>query len=874
MHEVRMTESEARVRLPKAARDIIGRDRDIATIAGQLESGKAVVVVGPGGIGKTTVANAIAQRAREAGRETWVCDLSRAATHEDALSVIARVTDVPAFAGTDTAARQQRLVEGIVLRGTGLLVLDNVEQLPEAFWDLVVATARCPGLRVIATSRTMPPEGVGIPFELDALEEEDAITLFRLRARQAGADASEAAQGEGATRELVRKLEGMPLAIELAAARSRVLPANVLARRLDSGFDVLSISRGDRHGAIRATVRSSWDLLSDRERDVLSQCAVFRGGFTEEAARAVLRIREGGDPAPSLSVLASWFLLKKKEHPERSPRYEIAQPVLDFVAERFGARIDRSEVEARHAAYTIEFARRALGAMRGPDEKRWMDRLGEEHDNLRAIIDRMLRVRPHLAAEAALALDEALRLHAAIGPHASMLERVLDEVDIDHHPTTWGRLKLALGRGCAMGSRLEDAIGNAEQALLVVDDPRDVAEAFALKGNALRFQGATDLAEKAFLEGIERVEGTGNDDVLAILIGRLAFTAHGKGEIDRARQLYARSLALHEVTGRKRFAAIEQANFGLLLHELNENDAALRAIEDAVRAHLDIGNRRYAAMAMTYLAGIHLERGEPTEASRWLARSVPVHRASGDARFESLALSADGICCALLDRPIEGLEKLTRAAALADESNDPPIAVFANTSLALLHNAMGALERARTRLATARDRAAHVAPSIVGMLELLGAAVGIPLATIRVPVTIETAALTVEVRHGHRLVRRAVAMLASMRSLPRVLEVDASYSWITPPHSERVDLTSRAQLRVLMRHLVAMHANGGHESLGVDTAMELFWAAERIDISVAKNRLRVAIATLRTSGLKGVIVTDGDRYRLASDVRVVVANSN
>ncbi len=260
---------------------------------------RLVTLVGPGGVGKTRLAREFSRQVLDrfdAG--AWFCDLSAARNRDDALGVVAGVVGAPAANTDDDAARLGRILGS---RGSLLLILDNLEQFRDEAADLTEGwLAQAPSITIVATSR----EPLGIPGEyvihLDSLPAHDAIALFNSRAsaRWSGWDTT---RERGDVEALVEALDGLPLAIEMTAAHIQVLRPAEMAARLDERFRLLvgSRRRPERHQTLRATLNWSWELLEPWERSALVQLSTFRGGFTLDAAEAVLDLSEWEDPPPA-----------------------------------------------------------------------------------------------------------------------------------------------------------------------------------------------------------------------------------------------------------------------------------------------------------------------------------------------------------------------------------------------------------------------------------------------------------------------------------------------------------------------------------------------------------------------------------------------
>ena len=386
--------------LPVSTTSLIGREQDIGEVAGLVErpGARLVTLTGPGGIGKTRLAVAVGERLQ---------DRFAAGT---AFVPLAAVTD-PGLV-LDGLAR----AAGVGLGGAGsplqalaewfgddqwLLILDNLEQVVSAAGDLGELLARCRGVAILATSRTvlglaaereypvpplpLPTGPVTVP--LAELESSPAVALFVDRARAVRPGFTLTAGNAAAVAEICRRLEGLPLAIELAAARTRLLDPAALLARLAASLDALgtgAVDLPERQRTLRATVEWSVGLLDDGERSLLEIVAVFTDGWTIEAAAQVAGLEE--DRALELLEALARHSLVQLDSTGHGPRCRMLETVRAFVAERMGARPDVAEVQRRHADYYRALAERADRPLRGAGQGEWLDRLQAEARNLAAAV--------------------------------------------------------------------------------------------------------------------------------------------------------------------------------------------------------------------------------------------------------------------------------------------------------------------------------------------------------------------------------------------------------------------------------------------------------------------------------------------------------
>ena len=395
--------------LPVGVTSLIGRERDIDDVVGLLaEPGvRLVTLTGPGGIGKTRLAVAAAERVGDSF-DAGVVFVPLDTLHEPELVL----TGVLRAAGGDLAGVASPLQALIERLGDGrwLLILDNLEQVVDVAADLNQLLAGCPEVAILATSRTalwlqaeraypvpplpLPADAAGI--SLDELATSPAVALFVARARAASRHFALSAGNANAVVEICRRLEGLPLAIELAAARIRLLDPDELLARLATSLDALGTGTVDmpaRQHTLRGTLEWSLDLLDDAERSLLETVAVFADGCTIEAIAAVAGLDE--DQALDLTDALARHSLISIDRTELGPRWRMPYTIREFVAERLAARPDNAEIQSRHAHYYRTLTEQADQPLRSAANREWLDRLDREAANLAAAM------RWHLAHDTA-----------------------------------------------------------------------------------------------------------------------------------------------------------------------------------------------------------------------------------------------------------------------------------------------------------------------------------------------------------------------------------------------------------------------------------------------------------------------------------------
>jgi predicted ATPase len=485
--------------LPADMTSLVGREHDIGEVASLLgpPGARLVTLTGPGGIGKTRLAVAIGERLRgHFGGGTVFVPLAAVTDPGLALPSIGRAV------GGDLAGTGPPLQFLVELFGDDpwLLILDNLEQVVKAGGDLDELLARCRGVTILATSRTVlglraereyPVPPLALPAGADAaplgeLTASPAVALFVDRARAVRPGFALTRGNAAAVVEICRRLEGLPLAIELAAARTRLLDPRALLGRVAGSLDALGTGAADlpkRQRTLRATVEWSVGLLDDAERSLLEIMAVFVGGWTIEAAAEVASLED--DRAIELSEALARHSLIQLDYAGLAPRSRMLNTVREFVAERLAARADIAEIERRHARHYRVLAEQADRPLRAADQSEWLDRLEADEGNLAVAIGWYLAHDPAPLPHLFRILWPFWSTRDLYGEASVWVSRLLPAVgSLDPQARAeleWAAAAIAAEVGddtaFTTGS-LETALGRYDDALHHLREARDLAERF------------------------------------------------------------------------------------------------------------------------------------------------------------------------------------------------------------------------------------------------------------------------------------------------------------------------------------------------------------------------------------------------------------
>jgi predicted ATPase/class 3 adenylate cyclase len=382
--------------LPLQVSSFVGRERELARVAEALGNARVVTLTGVGGVGKTRLALQVAAEVLPGYREgAWLVELAPVRDPDGVVDAFAAVFGVSARAGQSL---EESLVEFLRTKQL-LLVVDNCEHLREAVAVLVETLERsCAGVVVLATSReglslageqnlTVPSLAVAaVDTDLEAIAQSEAVELFVARAQLADADFALTPENAAAVVQVCGRLDGVPLAIELAAAQVITMNPAELARGLDRRFDTLAGGRRravQRHQTLRAAIDWSYELCSEPERRLLARMSVFAGGATRDAVEGVC----AGDPIDGRQVfsllgglVAQSLVIAQRDGPDT--RYRLLETIREYGEERLAEHGETETLRSRHAAYYRDFARVVNGELRGPHQVEAGRRFAAEHENL------------------------------------------------------------------------------------------------------------------------------------------------------------------------------------------------------------------------------------------------------------------------------------------------------------------------------------------------------------------------------------------------------------------------------------------------------------------------------------------------------------
>jgi predicted ATPase/class 3 adenylate cyclase len=659
--------------LPQPGTPLLGRDGDLATVFDLLEHHRVVTVTGPGGIGKTRIAIEVCQRLSSRFLD-GVAFVSLAAVTDasDFIPAVAEALDIKQAEGRSLSDG----ITALIADKEALLLLDNLEQVVSAAPEIAMLVSTCPALRVLVTSRTplrisaeqqyalvplaLPPPEDG--HEPESTMAYPGIALFVERAKMANSGFELTADNTPAIVAVCRRLDGLPLAIELAAARISLLSPEVLLQRLDHALDVLttgSRDRPDRQQTLRATIDWSHSLLSPSQKRLFRRMAVFQGGCSFESIEAVCT-EDGGSVLDDLGSLVDEGLIQMGAP---SDRFRMLQTIREYAVEELHAAEEADVIGVRHAAHFAVVATDIGSGIEGTDQVGSIERGVLDDSDLRAAVDFLLsRAREGDAKSAELGMqmcgDLWLFWHIR-ARHLSARDYVRAFLDgVTEETTTIGRSMALRTAGLASWTlgHFEDAIdeylesfriaealdGDREMVLAAfllglgylgidmdrafewsraaIDRSRAQGFAWAL-GFALTIDGIlhtvsgdTATATSRYDEALAIQRSLDDREGSGLSLGGLAGLASMSGDLAKSIDLYRQSLAAFEAIGDRAEEARILAEMAWAHLSADDPVAARRSFLDSVQAYDDVGSVRGIGTSMIGLAAVDTVEGRPRQA--------------------------------------------------------------------------------------------------------------------------------------------------------------------------------------------------------------------------------------------------------------------
>ena len=813
---------------------------------------RVVTLLGPAGVGKTRLAKRYAaSRWQDFPGGAWFVDLLAARALGDVATSVARTLAVSLEGSRDVEASMCRIGQSLVDRGGTLVVVDNCEQIvPDA--AAVVARLRedAPLARFLVTSREAlgiagecryDVSPLGTPGERAPIETSDAVRLFLDRARLVRPAYALTDREAQIVSQIVCALDGIPLAIELAAARMGLMSAAALFERLHRRFELLGTRNRDgplHQRTLAAAIDWSWSLLEPWEQSALRQCAVFRSGFTLDAAEAIIDVRDTPG-APAVLEIVQRLRDKSLVHAQSSRddpsklRLGLYESIREYAAlAQSGEDVGAAD---RHTQYFLrEGAICAERIDHGSAEH--FNRLAAELDNLRTAHARALGRSPRDALCAAELLVRILK-ETAPSEALAVANATLSSSGVDAHPEWMGHLVYrrswiwgSLGDVTAMREDCERLLELAQRSMSSITE----AQAYIRLAYVEQFSRKRNPEREAYcrraLDAADRADSP--------LWRRRALLALGvvhvdHGDIESARDTLTQVVSMADAHGDMENAALARGGLGNIYFERGELDKAERAFEAAATGLLAMGHKARGSAHIYNRANVLQERGDSELAEQCYRELVadlavaPVIRSLSRAMLGSLLAARDQCDEAgrLLDEAEAGLERTGEGFVAVVTTNR------GHLDLALARRALrtGDLEAAEAHRSSAVSRLAQTTVHAEGFDD---------------------------VRTARRWLERALQP-------PGVLAVGSGGRWFRLPNSERVEIGRSRVLSSTLAALVRHRRSTPGEPVSVETLQKEVWPGERL--AVARSgalRVYALLSRLRALGLRDVLVSRGGGYLL------------
>jgi predicted ATPase/class 3 adenylate cyclase len=696
-----------RSNLPAQLTSFIGRERELAELRALLSSNRLLTLTGPGGTGKTRLALQLATEVLETfGAGAWLVELGSVFDPELVPQTVAATLGVREQPGRTVLDSLRDYVRNKDM----LLILDNCEHLIGASASLADALLRiAPGLTVLATSRESlgitgetafraPPMTVPGPHEppadLDRLADNECVRLFVDRASAADPRFRLVERNAAAVGEICRRLDGIPLAIELAAARIKVFPAEQIAARLDDRFRLLtggSRTALERHQTLKALIDWSHDLLSEPELVLLRRLSVFAGGWSQQAAHDVC---DGALPDGTVETIARLadksMVVIEGSFESAEGRYRMLETIRQYARDKLLASGESEQVRDRHMEYFLRFAEAAEPKLRGSEQLPWLDRVEMEQGNLRVALewslesgnsDRALRLVGALAyfwelrGDWTVPLGWAERALSSSGPEQSEAAQTRDDGEPSSaRPTDTikarrakalyglGRLRFAAGEAPVSRTMVEEAL----QSWRELGDTWWMAVALEHIGFMLRLEGDFETSVARLEEGVSLARGVEDRWPLARCLVRLA-GSFLQTDPAAAVRLYEEGVAIARSVGDRSFLSEGLVGLAGALF-LGGNLAASAPIAaEALTEARAIGSVTGVFLSLLGLAVLRCMQGDQAGAEGYCLELLALGRQTGSPAVQLIGVFARGFVACLARSPQRGVRMLAASQALAGQ---------------------------------------------------------------------------------------------------------------------------------------------------------------------------------------------------------------
>ncbi len=638
------------INLPSPPTPLIGRAKELKTVRELLlrENVRLVTLTGAGGSGKTRLGVEIAAGLiNHFPGGVFLVSLAGVSDANLVLPTIASTLGV-------TERKGRTVIESLkdYLRDKRtLLLLDNFEQVINAAPHIAGLLSECPKVKTLATSRAplhirgeneFPVHPLTLPDlhklpTSDALLDYAAVELFVQRAREVRPDFTVTDENSRTIAEICTRVDGLPLALELAAARIRILTPEDMLKRLESRLKLLTTGTRDmpaRHRTLRDTISWSYDLLDAPDKKLFRRLSAFAGDLSFEASEAVCNslLDLPPDILEGLSRLVERSLLAREEAAGEL-RFRMLETIREFASAELDASGESKPILESHADFFLSLAEKAEPELKGPDQAAWLIRLDREHDNLRAAlrwsienkeVDRSLRF--------VCVLWRFWYIRGYLTQGRTWLTRVFAIVQSKRTAlrakALYGAAALAANQYDLSAARafLEEGLELAKE----LGDKQVLASALNSLGNVIRRQGEFTEANTIHEQSLVLFQEVGNKWGTALALNNLGVDARDQGDYEKANMFHQQSLQLFTEIGDKRYVAIQFINLGMIRERKSEYDKARELLDQGLLLSRELGEKIGTANSLLLLGTVARKQGDYDAAKKLIGESLAIYRELGD----------------------------------------------------------------------------------------------------------------------------------------------------------------------------------------------------------------------------------------------------
>ena len=709
----RASNTDRQSNLPSSITSFIGREKEQDEVVELVKKNRLVMLTGSGGVGKTRLSIKVGERVLENYADgVWLLELAS----------LSDPTLLPQVAATLLGITTQSdipftdLLINFLRAKSTLIILDNCEHLLDACAHFVeILLKGCPFLKILATSR----EPLGITGEaiyrvpslalpdlqqlLETFRGYESIHLFEERAKLARYDFSLTLENASSVAQICKYLDGIPLAIELAAAKVGIFSTQQIAKQLEENFSLLtggSRTALPRQQTLRASIDWSWNLLSDAERILLRRLSVFAGGFTLEAARAICRADEikGNDVFDILTHLANKSLLVKQDQDEVA-RYQLLEPLRQYSYEKLSDASEADVIKARHLDFYLQFAEEAESKLLGEEELNWLNRLEIENHNLRAALEWSISN----YAEAGLRLAVALYWFWAVHTRTygkegrAWLTRLL-ELSKDSSPSFIVAKALNVAGHLAWSQfDFTTAYSLHLESLAIFRElghQSGTATALFGLGRVARFQHDYDTARRFYEESLAIRRELDDKYGIADTLLSMAVLNYDRGDLVLARSLFEESLLIWQRLGNISGLAPTFAHLGRVSEAQGDYEQATMLYNKGLDWFRKLGDKYGCIYTLQYLGHIAYPQAKYTVARARYQESLDLSRETGDNWYTAIALTNLGHLSLIDGNYAETHAQYTESLTIFTQAGDPQDIINCLIGWANLAQTIGQKEQA------------------------------------------------------------------------------------------------------------------------------------------------------------------------------------